>query len=139
MRKEFIFLLGFICFSLPSMHLSAEPMEESRTVDTSHPRVRLILGSDDLYGKISLIKARVAPRGNFIKGQASVQNLTDDIYALEYKFDWYDDEGFIVGKGGVWQRILLGPRDIKSLKSIGKTKNASRLQLTVRVPVDYFD
>jgi len=138
-NNKVMLLLLLSYFSASIGILNAEPMEQSRTVDSSHPRVRLVLGSDDLYGDIKLVKARVAPIGNFIRGQASVQNLTDENYGLEYKFDWYDDEGFIVGKGGVWQRFMLGAREIRSFKSLGKSKNASRMQLTVRVPVDYFD
>lgn len=107
-------------------------------IDESYPRARLIVGGKPLSKKILLTKARVAPFGKIMRGRASIQNLTDKAMTLEYKFDWYDDEGFIIGDGGIWDRIKLRAREIRPLKSLGKSKHASKMQLIVRYPGDIF-
>ncbi len=117
---------------------SAEKMQQHRTIDQSHPRARLIVGSEGLYDQVRLVKARVAPLGNFMRGQAAVQNLTDERLVLEYKIDWMDDEGFLIGDGGIWERFALGPRELRPFKSLGKSKRAARMQFTVRFPGDTF-
>jgi len=135
--RRFVRLVAVIIFftslALPAY---AGKMEEHRTIDTTHPRARLIIGSDGLADNIKLIKARVAPVGRFMRGQISVQNLTDLRLVLEAKFDWVDDEGFLVGDGGIWERFTLGPRGMKALKSLGKSRNAAKVQVTVRYPGD---
>lgn len=111
---------------------------DQNIIDQSHPRARLIIGSKQLAKKIKLVKARVAPIGNFMRGQAAIQNSTDQRFTLEYKIDWFDDEGFLVGDGGIWERFALGPREIRPFKSLGKSKYAARMQFTVRFPGDTF-
>lgn len=128
----FLSLLAFV------PDLRAEPMQKHETIDQSHPRVRLIVGSKKLHKKIHLTKAKVAPFGKLMRGQAIVQNITDKRLSLEYKVDWFDDEGFLVGDGGIWNRFAVGGREMKTIKSIGKSRYASRMQLTVRYPGDIF-
>jgi hypothetical protein len=117
-------------------NLYAEKMTEHETIDQTHPRARLIVGSKGLHKKIHIIKAKVAPFRNWMRGQATIQNLTDKTLTLECKFDWLDDEGFLIGDGGIWQRFPIGPRDLRPFKSLGKSKYASKMQFTVRFPGD---
>jgi len=117
---------------------STESMQSYKTIDQSHPRVRLIVGGSNLQNQIKLIKQQVAPFGKMMRGRASIQNLTDKRLVLEYKIDWFDDEGFIIGDGGIWERFSLGPRAIRSFKSLGKSKFASTMQFMVRFPDDTF-
>ncbi|WP_417832804.1 DUF1425 domain-containing protein [Terasakiella sp.] len=127
-------LSGFIFFLVAFLGLSLDrAYAEDGIVDQSHPRARLVLGNSDLVGKIKIIKPRVAPLGNFMRGQVIVQNLTDAKFLLDYKFDWLDDEGFLIGDGGVWFPFVLGPREMKPFKSLGKDEYAARMQVTVRL------
>ncbi|WP_419799636.1 MAG: DUF1425 domain-containing protein [Terasakiella sp.] len=127
-KAYFLLLLGALFFSDSGLSYA-----EDGIVDQSHPRARLVLGSADLVDKVKIIKPRVAPLGNFMRGQVMVQNLTDAKFLLDYKFDWLDDEGFLVGDGGVWFPIVLGPREMKPFKSLGKSEFAARMQVTVRL------
>lgn len=131
-----ILVFSFTLLTFYPHDLFAEKMAESKMIDQSHPRARLIVGSKGLYKKVRLIKAKVVPFRKWMRGSATVQNLTDDRLVLEYKIDWYDDEGFIIGDGGIWERFALGPRELRPFKSLGKSKHASKMQFTVRFPGD---
>ncbi len=128
----------FLSLSLWSANLSAEQMQKSDTIDQSHPRARLIVGSEGLHDQVRLIKARVAPIGRLMRGQATVQNLTEKRMTLEYKVDWLDDEGFVIDDGGIWERFALGARELRPFKSLGKSQQAATMQFTVRFPGDAF-
>lgn len=112
--------------------------EAARTLDQSHPRAKLVLGSDSLVGDVRLSAPRFRSVGVLTEAQVSVQNLTGTQYTLEYRFDWEDEQGFATGNRGSWQRFYLGPKEIARFNSVGKVPEARNIVFTVRLPDDYF-
>lgn len=109
-----------------------------RTIDDTHPRATLILGSTELVDNILITNARVAEVGLLSRAGVDVQNLTDDRYTLEYKFVWRDKQGFEIDASNVWHRFVLTARKIKSFQSVGKMEEAYAVQFTVRFPDDLY-
>ena len=112
--------------------------KSQRTIDDTHPRATLILGSSDLVDNILLTNVKVAQVGLLNKAGIDVQNLTDNRYTLEYKFIWRDKQGFAINPNNVWHRFVLTPRKIKSVQSLGKSVDAYSVQFTVRLPDDLY-
>ena len=108
------------------------------TIDASNPRARLVLGSKDLVGEIVLVDARLGSAGALAKGEVSVQNLSNNRYTLEYQYAWEDQEGFSISENLVWKRFVLGPREIKSFRSVANDPKAYGFTMTVRLPDDLF-
>ncbi len=108
------------------------------TVDASHPRMRLVLGSENLVGKVALVDVRFGSAGPLPRAEVAVQNLTNDRYTLEYMYRWEDRQGFSVDVNPVWKRFVLGPREIKSFQSVAPMPEAWSATLTVRLPDDRF-
>jgi len=109
-----------------------------KTIDDTHPRATLILGTTELVDNILITNVNVASIGLLSRAGVDVQNLTDDRYTLEYKFVWRDKQGFEVDASNVWHRFVLTPRKIKSFQSVGKTPEAYSVQFTVRFPDDLY-
>ncbi len=109
-----------------------------RTIDDTHPRATLILGSTELVNNILITNVKVGQLGLLPRAGIDVQNLTDDRYNLEYKIVWRDKQGFPINVSNVWHRFVLSPRKIKSFQSMGKTEDAYSIQFTVRFPDDLF-
>jgi uncharacterized protein YcfL len=109
-----------------------------RTIDNTHPRATLILGSSDLVDNVLLTNVRVGKVGLLNRASVDVQNLTDERYTLEYKFVWRDKQGFPVDETNVWHRFVLTPRKIKTFQTVGKTIEAYSVQFTVRFPDDLY-
>jgi uncharacterized protein YcfL len=105
-------------------------------IDDSHPRARLIVGSPGLQGNIVLAEPRFRPVGNFQQAQVTVRNLTQDRYTLEYRIDWFDDQDFSVDDRRVWHRLTLNAYEERALTSTGKTAQASKVTVIVRLPDD---
>ncbi len=112
--------------------------KSQRTIDDTHPRATLIIGTSDLVDNILLTNVKVAQVGLLNRAGIDVQNLTDNRYTLEYKFVWRDKQGFEIDASNVWHRFVLTPRKIKSFQSVGKKPEAYSIQFTVRFPDDLY-
>ena len=108
------------------------------TIDTQDPRAKLVLGSEDLLGKVALGDTRLRQIGTLTQAQVTVQNLTETRYTLEYRFDWRDSQGFDVGSLNTWHRFTLTPRQTQTFTSMGKTPAATNIVFNVRVVDDAF-
>lgn len=108
------------------------------TLDDSHPRARLVLGSEKLVGNIRMANIRFRKVGLFTQAQIGIQNLSDVRYNLEYKIEWEDAGGFMVDQSGVWQRFTLSPTQIDTVTATGKVQEAHKVVFTVRLPDDPF-
>jgi len=107
-------------------------------IDTSHPRAKLITGSEKLLNNVAVIDPRFRKLGQLNQAEVTVQNLTDNRYTLEYKFDWEDSQGFSIDSPHVWHRFTLSPRQTQRFQSTGKNTEAANIIFTVRFPDDAF-
>jgi uncharacterized protein YcfL len=103
-------------------------------IDQSHPRAALILGSDDMIGTLNIGGLRFRQVGQLSQAQVTVQNLTNDNFSLEYRFEWQDRDGFNIDSLGTWHRFKLAAHGAKSFSSTGKTPEAYKFVFTVRYP-----
>lgn len=108
------------------------------TLDDSHPRARLVLGSEKLVGNIRMANIKFRKVGLFTQAQVGIQNLSDVRYNLEYRVEWEDTSGFMVDQSGVWQRFTLSPTQIDTLTTTGKVPEAHKVVVILRLPDDPF-
>jgi uncharacterized protein YcfL len=108
------------------------------TLDDTHPRARLVLGSERLVGNIRMANVKFRKVGLFTQAQIGIQNLSDVRYNLEYKVEWEDANGFMLDQSGVWHRFTLSPTQIDTVTSTGKVQDAYKVVFTVRLPDDPF-
>ena len=108
------------------------------TINATNPRARLVLGSQDLVGQIAMVDARIGSAGALAKAEVSVQNLSNNRYTLEYQYAWEDQQGFSISENRVWKRFVLGPRELKSFRSVAGDPKAYGFTMTVRLPDDLF-
>jgi len=131
-------LVGLMLGCTPQTVREESGLIQGPSLDQSHPRATLVLGSERLVGEIRISSPRFRGVGQLTQAQATVQNLTDSRYTLEYKFDWQDSQRFAVGNPGSWQRFTLAPRQIETFSSTGKVPEATAIVFTVRLPDDVF-
>ncbi len=111
---------------------------EDATIDATHPRAELIIGSEKLLGNIVLTNVRFGNVGNFQRAAVGIQNRKEARFSLEYKIEWQDDQGFELNTATAWHRVTLGPKQIKNIQSVGKDPDAYQILVTVRFPDDHF-
>ncbi|MCU7939533.1 MAG: YcfL family protein [gamma proteobacterium symbiont of Bathyaustriella thionipta] len=111
---------------------------KQKTLDDTHPRARLVLGSEKLAGNIRMANIKFRKVGLFTQAQVGIQNLSDVRYNLEYKVEWEDASGFMLDQSGAWQRFTLAPTQIDTVTTTGKVPEAYKVVFTVRLPDDPF-
>ena len=122
-----------------SMHLTEDKrFVMTPVIDNSYPRATLVTASRDIVGKIKLLNPVFREMGKMTEAQVRVQNLSEDRYTLEYKFDWEDAQGFSTSGAGIWQRFTLVGGQTESFSSVGKTPDSKIIVFTVRLPDDVF-
>lgn len=131
-----VFLLGLFVGGCATQ--TREPIKPIRNVDISHPRAKLITGSNKLLGKVLILNPRFRKVGKLYQAEVTVQNVTKNTYNLEYKFDWADEQGFTVDSRNVWHRFTLTPHQVQNFTSTGKTPEAKNIIFTIRLPHDAF-
>ena len=133
----FIFVM-LITLSIGCVKRANQPIEDTRNVDMSHPRAKLITGSNKLLNKVVIRDPRFRTVGQLNQAEVAVQNLTKNKYILEYKFDWTDQDGFTVDSHSMWHRFILTPHQVQNFNSTGKTPEATNIIFTIRLPDDAF-
>ena len=140
--KRYVKMLGAVLLVtvVPSGRAtdSVRPPAAVPTIDTQDPRAKLVLGSEALLGKVAMGDTRLRQIGTLTQAQVTVQNLTDNRYTLEYRFDWRDSQGFDVGSLNTWHRFTLTPRQTQTFNSMGKTPAATNIVFNVRIVDDAF-
>lgn len=112
--------------------------EKALVIEDSSSRARLVIGSDNLIGKIEIKKPRFRSLGQLTQAQVMVLNPTEDRYTLEYKFDWEDSQGFKADSMNSWHRFTLTPGETRTFTSTGKVPEATQIVFTLRLPDDVF-
>jgi uncharacterized protein YcfL len=110
----------------------------THTVDTSHPRAKLVLASEAMLGQVVILDPKFRDVGRLTQTQVTVQNLTENRFTVEYKFDWEDADGFKIEGPSVWRTLTLTPHLVTNLGSTGKTPQAKKIIVTVRFPDHVF-
>ena len=116
----------------------ASTSESVREIDYGAPRATLVVGSDQLRGRVDVGNSRFRSVGQLTQAQVMVQNMTETRYTLEYKFDWEDSQGFQVDSVNSWHRFTLTPGEARTFTSTGKVPDAKNIMFTVRLPDDAF-
>lgn len=142
-RRLLLMVSGLLsCAALTGCNqLNARPgadLAQVRGVDQSNPRATLVLASQELIDDVRLGSPRFQSVGQLTRAQVTVQNLSDNRYTLEYRFEWEDGSGMSAGNSGSWHRFTLSPRGVQKFTSTGKVPEAVNITFTTRLPDDVF-
>lgn len=132
-------LIAFVGGCVTPGHVETnKQVEPVSNIDTSHPRAKLVTGSNKILGRVVILNPRFRTLGKLSQAEVTVQNLTENRYVMEYKFDWADPQGFTVDSHSVWHRFILTPHQMQNFNSTGKTPEARNIIFTIRLPHDAF-
>jgi len=139
MLKKILVTLSLVAFlSGCNTVASNRTSTQQALVDDTNPRAQLVLGNKKLLNKVIYRDVKFGTVGNFTKAQFQLENLSDMRIGLEYQIIWQDSAGFNVLTDSSWHRFTLGPRQVKTIQSVGKTPESTNIQVVVRLPDDLF-
>ena len=133
MKKRTI-LIGLLMIVMIGCAAGNIPPTSIKNVDTSYPGATLVIGSDEILGKVILRDVHFRKVGKFTQAEVTVQNTTNQTYYLEYLFEWEDSQGFSVDEVKVWRPFTLTPYQVRRFTSTGPAPEATKIVFTVRFP-----
>ena len=92
----------------------------------------------DLEDEIAVISERIRPVGVLPQAEVTLKNFTEDRYTIEYRIDWYDQDGFKIETLSSWNRLTLTPNGTQDVRSVGKSDKAVSFKMNIRLPDDVF-
>ncbi len=134
-----LFRWGFVTIAALLIIGCTQPPEPRLEPVDLNPRVDLLLSREGLARDISFVDTKLRTEGRFPQLQFAIGNQSTSRYTLEYKVDWFDQEGFSSRNGdGSWQRFTLSPGQQEVFTSTGRAPEAFRARVQLRLPSDVF-
>jgi uncharacterized protein YcfL len=86
--------------------------------------------------KIVGARASQTPNG-MPKVQFSIESQKDNTTAVQYRFTWYDREGFVIQPDqNPWQTLHLAGHEVADIESIARSTKAKAFRLIIR-PLEF--
>lgn len=89
----------------------------------------------NLAKEIQVVDIKARFQGDFLEGQAVLTNRENFTVPFEYKFEWFDGEGFPIETPVVhWAPELLYGKETKWIKALCPVPNAKGFKVLIRQP-----
>ena len=88
-----------------------------------------------LAKEIQVVDVKARFQGDFLEGQAVLSNLEKFTVPFEYRFEWFDAEGFpIESNVSLWKPDLLYGKETKWIKALCPVPSAKGFKIMIREP-----
>jgi len=91
-----------------------------------------VINSVPLSYKVNILGYRSKFKDNLLLASVDLQNNDQESYDLEYRFRWFDDSSFEVGKTP-WLPLTLNAKELRSLEQIATTPKAETFKFYIRL------
>lgn len=83
--------------------------------------------------KISIVGSTSRFMYDLLHAGVTIKSSSNSMYELEYKFIWYDEEGFEMGKHlSKWKRVRIDSMDTIALKALAATPKVDSFKFYLR-------
>ncbi|MDO8954500.1 MAG: DUF1425 domain-containing protein [Gammaproteobacteria bacterium] len=69
--------------------------------------------------------------GDMVVGKVQLVNNTSTKQQVQYKFDWFSQDGFNLGQGTPWQPVTLSPSMSKVVSAVAPSGEATNYNISV--------
>ncbi len=82
---------------------------------------------------VSVVNNQMRQVGTLLQGSATLISDSSKDQALQYRFTWYDLQGFVVdGDSMAWTPIIIHGKQSKQVQSVAPNSTAHRFEVYVR-------
>ncbi len=81
------------------------------------------VNNPQLYKKVFIVNQKSRFYNSLLEVALTVKNNTDEPQKMQYRFVWFDKDGFLLYKEP-WQRLYLNPKETKQITSIASDARA---------------
>ena len=95
---------------------------------SSNNSARVGSGFDSIVG-VTTSTSKLA--GDLVVGKVQLVNNTTENQQVQYKFDWFSQDGFNLGQGTPWQPVSLYPSMSKVVSAVAPSSEATNFTISV--------
>lgn len=121
------------CTKRTASNVAVGEIVEGEEGDTLHKDY--IIKDKPLAQKIEVLDVKARYIGDLLQGQAVIRNRKKQTTRFEYKFEWYDEDGFPVESNiSLWKPDLLYGQETKWIHATCPRQNAKGFKVMIREP-----
>ncbi len=130
MKKTIFIISLYSAFVFTGCATNQTAHKSASNVLKTNPN-KYIINNLPLHYKVSIINYSSKFTNNLLHASVNIQNNDQKRYFLEYRFRWFDDSDFEVGKTP-WLPLTLNAREFKSIQEIAHTPDAEKFKFYIR-------
>lgn len=86
-----------------------------------------------LYSRLRIEDLKTRKRGDLMQVQATLENMWKFELDFQYKFKWFDKDGFEINpEGQPWQQLVMAGRNKTQVQGVAPNPSATRFEIWVR-------
>ena len=125
--------LPMACAKRTASNVAVGEILEGEEGETLHKDY--IIKDKPLAKEIEVLDVKARYTGDFLEGQAIIRNRKKHTTRFEYKFEWFDQDGFPMDSNiSLWKPDLLYGQETKWIKAICPKQNAKGFKVMIREP-----
>ena len=128
MKKVFVWILM-------ALLLGACSAGNMARLETHDGKTQTVLHSNNalLSSRLAVKHIITGHAGNLLKAQATLENRWKFQLDFQYKFKWFDKDGFeIASEGAPWQQLIMTGRTQANVQALAPNPSAMRFEIWVQ-------
>jgi len=95
----------------------------------------VLINDKALSKEIEVLDVKARHIGDFLEGQAVIRNLRKNTVEFEYRFEWFDQDGFpLESNVTLWKPELVYGKETKWIKAVCPKPDAKGFKILIREP-----
>lgn len=96
-------------------------------------QAQLQVNNELLASRVRIAEINHTYAGNLLRVDVALENLWRFELDFEYKFKWYDSNGFEINTDGKpWKKIVLRGREVEHVQSVAPNPSATQFKIYVQ-------
>ncbi|GAB4293294.1 MAG: hypothetical protein Fur0034_00250 [Desulfuromonadia bacterium] len=95
---------------------------------------RVTYESGSLKGDLEIVDLKSGMVNDIMRAQATLRSRDRDTLPFEYRFEWFDTNGFEVGTKEAWKPIILYGKETRNIQTTAPDPRAREFVLKLREP-----
>lgn len=109
-------------------------IEAAGKVSESGLEKNVIINNRGLAKEIEITDIKSTFVDDILKVQVALHSKDRDTVPVQYRFDWFDAQGFEINANEAWKPFLLYGKEVKTIQGVAPDARAKEFRLKLRDP-----
>lgn len=94
----------------------------------------IVINNRSLSNDLEITNIRSVFVGNMLKAQISIRSTNRETFPIQYKFEWFDAQGFEINANQAWKPFLVFGKETKTIQGVAPDQRAKEFKIKIRDP-----